>query len=407
MIGGQNRNSDRSDTLSFDQGTLVTTSVVVGDNGGNANASAQNNTWTSTLNLGGGSTTVGSGGIDIGRADTAVTGTDIVNGNINLFGDAIVTVANNAVFGAAIRLGENVASSTVAANGNLTIAGTSSLTVSGDIIKGASTGVSSGVMTLNGGSLNMNGNFIGSGTSPINFIAQSGTLSNLAGINGTGALIKSTGGMLTLAGASTYTGATQINGGILNVAGPLSGTGGVTVNNTGTLLLSANNVINDSAGVTLNGGTLRTDGASEGSGHGSGLGLLTLSASSVIDFGTGGVATLSFAGFASHTAGTTSLTVDNWSGMRFQSGTEGARDRLILAGNAGDFRSAFAQNDILFSGFSPGYSAIQFDPGHYEIVAVPEHGQTAMAGAVALCALIGYRERRRFAFPKGKRSGSH
>ncbi len=32
----------------------------------------------------------------------------------------------------------------------------------------------------------------------------------------------------------------------------------------------------------------------------------------------------------------------------------------------------------------------------YEIVPVPEPATTALIGAVALCALIGYRERRRF-----------
>ena len=47
------------------------------------------------------------------------------------------------------------------------------------------------------------------------------------------------------------------------------------------------------------------------------------------------------------------------------------------------------------SGFGPGAIGVSFG-GQYEIVPVPEPATTALIGAVALCALIGYRERRRF-----------
>ena len=396
-IGGQNRNVDRVDTFSFDTGTLDATTVVVGDTNGAGNASVANNTWTSNLNLSGGTTTIGAGGIDIGRSDSAVTGTDIVNGNVNLSGNAVVTVANNAGFGAAIRLGDNTIATNVTANGNLSITGTSSLTVAGDIIKGASTGASTGTVTLNGGTLNMSGNSIGSGAASVTFNAQSGTVSNVAGVNGAaGTLVKSTAGTLNVTGTNPYTAATQIDAGTLNVSGTLSGTSGVTVNNTGTLLLSTSNVINDTAGVTLNGGTFRTAGASEGTGTSVGLGALTLSANSILNFGLGGVATLNFNGIGAHNPGATALTIDNWTGTLNQAGVDGTDDRLVFAGNASDFSNAFAQNDIMFSGIGGGYSAIQFDAGHYEIVAVPEPATTALIGSVALCALIGYRERRRF-----------
>jgi hypothetical protein len=69
---------------------------------------------------------------------------------------------------------------------------------------------------------------------------------------------------------------------------------------------------------------------------------------------------------------------------------------LIFAGITTDFTSLFAQADVIFGGgLGAGYQAIQFDPGYYEIVAVPEPSTTAAIGALALCALIGYRERRR------------
>ena len=56
------------------------------------------------------------------------------------------------------------------------------------------------------------------------------------------------------------------------------------------------------------------------------------------------------------------------------------------------FLTDFAQSDISFAGFGPGYSAIQFG-GQFEIVPVPE--PSSVATAMVLLGLIGWRERRK------------
>jgi hypothetical protein len=52
-----------------------------------------------------------------------------------------------------------------------------------------------------------------------------------------------------------------------------------------------------------------------------------------------------------------------------------------------------AISSISFTGFGQGME-VTFG-GQYEIVPVPEPATTALVGSLALCALIGYRERRR------------
>jgi hypothetical protein len=51
--------------------------------------------------------------------------------------------------------------------------------------------------------------------------------------------------------------------------------------------------------------------------------------------------------------------------------------------------------NISFDGFGVGATEVAFGTG-YEIVPVPEPATIALIGTIALCALIGYRDRRRF-----------
>jgi fibronectin-binding autotransporter adhesin len=228
-IGAQARNTSRSDNFSFNQGTLDVTTVVVGSQNGTANTGAASSTWTSTLNIGGGSTDIGSGGLDVGVGSTAVTGTDTLNGVVNISG-GINTIANNTTNLAAVRLGRNTVATGLTTNGTLNITG-GTTTVSGDIIDGAGGGgTGNSILTLNGGTLDMNFNRIGGSAAAnnlttLNFIT--GTLSNVAQINNGGALNKSTAGILVLAGANTYTGATSVSAGTLRVNGSI--TSAVTV----------------------------------------------------------------------------------------------------------------------------------------------------------------------------------
>ncbi|MBL9151784.1 MAG: autotransporter-associated beta strand repeat-containing protein, partial [Verrucomicrobiales bacterium] len=265
-LGGQNRNTDRTDTLSFDTGTFDVTTVVVGDNGGTANASAINNIWTATLSLGGGATTIGTGGIDIAKGDTAVTGTDTILGSVNISGGN-VTVGNNTTFGAAIRMANNTIATGLTTTAELNLTG-GVTTVLGNIIKGTSTGAGTATVTLAGGSLDMSGNAIGSGTASVTLEAESGTLSNLGALNGGGTLTKTTGGTLILAGAgNTHTGLTSVAEGTLLVNGTHTGGGDYSVAS-GATLGGAGTI---GANVSVASGAILATGATVG-----GIGTLTI-----------------------------------------------------------------------------------------------------------------------------------
>jgi autotransporter-associated beta strand protein len=221
--------------------------------------------------------------------------------------------------------------------------------------------------------------------------------------NGTGAsnlTLTSTGtptGQLILNGtsANTFTGTTTIDKGTLNLvtAGSLGSTTGITVNNGGTLLLSGTSGVtdrmNNSAPITLDGGTFHTGGLSEGSASagGAGVGALTLTANSTIDFGSG-TSILHFSGLGAHTSATgPDILIINWSGLSSGGGT----DQLLFSGAASDFTSSFDQSDISFNGVT-GYNVVPFD-GFYEITAVPE--PATIFGGMALLGLVGFRERKR------------
>ena len=211
-------------------------------------------------------------------------------------------------------------------------------------------------------------------------------------IGGTGGnLVKDTNSTQVLSGANGYTGTTTVNGGTLEVQGSLSGTTAVTVNTGGTLLMNStsSNIVNTTATVAMAGGTLAFGNAANQTQN---LGAMTLTANSILDFGAGGGNDkFHFAGFV-NTAGT--LAITNWLGND-AGGTDGAHDRLVFTGLFTDFTSSFSQSQISFNGTS-GYAAIDFGGTSYEIVPVPEPATTALIGSIALCALIGYRERRRF-----------
>ncbi|MEA3188826.1 MAG: fibronectin-binding autotransporter adhesin, partial [Chthoniobacter sp.] len=223
------------------------------------------------------------------------------------------------------------------------------------------------------------------------------TITSVIG-SGSGGVTKTGNGIMTLSGASanTYTGATTVKGGTLEAAATnaLGSTSAVTVNASSTVLLSGAgnlNRVNDSAGINLNGGTLlKGSSASEGTTSGAGLGTLTLSADSTIDFGAGGtekVGTLTFAGFA---AGSTLLTINNWVGGYDQGSIGSASaDHLIFAGD----QSANLSR-INFTGYSP---ATQTDllNGFFEITPTPVPEPSTVFGAVALLGFAGFRERKR------------
>lgn len=287
------------------------------------------------------------GGISVGNEALTLNGTGISSTG------AFRNISGNNSFGGTITL---ASSSSIYSD-----AGT--LTLSGGIVNGGST------LTFNGA-----GNISGSGV-----------------ISGTGGLVKSGSGTLTLSGADTFTGSTTINGGTLTAAAgsgsALGSTSGITVNSGGTLLLGAINQINNTAPMTLAGGTFGKGNFSEGSASGPGLGALTLTASgSQVDFGTGTVGVLTFASFA---PGTFTLTIADWTGTAGTLGS-GTTDRLIFASDQTANLGSF-----VFNGFT---GAMEFDlgNGYYEITPVapvPEPSTYIAALLGFACVLLNQRKR--------------
>ena len=236
-------------------------------------------------------------------------------------------------------------------------------------------GYSDSVASLSGDSSAIVKNSVAGSTSLLTINSAAGVSSTFAGIisgtnggtQGNVALQKDGASTLILTGANTYSGTTTINGGTLIAArgsgGALGSTDAVLVNWGGTLVLGANNQVNDTAGITLSGGTLAKGNFGEGTADSAGFGTLTLTAGSQIDFGTGTVGVLSFDGFE---PGSFTLTIDNWTGAPGIAG-DGTTDRLIFASDQTANLSSF-----VFVGYG-GALEIDLGNGYFEIVAaVPE-----------------------------------
>ncbi len=320
-----------------------------------------------------GSTTIKSGAVTFNSARSFGLTTNAVNlgvtngGSATLLGTAAVTLANPI---------------TVASSG------------SGTFVLGASASTTfSGTITLNGS---------------VSLTSTSGsnvTFSNV--VSGTGGVTKTDTGTVTFSGSSanTYTGKTLVSSGtlILNKTGvnAISSTGasGADATNTdvqvtgGTIQWSASNQIVNTAKVGLSGGTLNLNGKSEGAatsngtsttGIAAGVGALTLSSTSTIDFGAGDNANkLVFSGLGTHTAGAV-LQITNWNGIAF---TGSGSEQLIFAGATTDFTSTYTQTEVSFNSIL-GYAAVDLGGGFYEITAIPEPSTWAAAALAA--AVIGY-----------------
>ena len=193
----------------FDTGTLNANDLIIGSRSG---TTAVASTGTGIVSLGGGSVTLNTttGPIQLG-VNTIAAGNGI--GTLNISGGTVSVLANA---GTSIRIADaTVAGGT--ATGTLNLTG-GTLAVAGDILRGANTGTSNATVKLSGGTLNMNGHDLGaSGAGALTFTVESGTLQNIASINGTGGLNKTTGGTLLLQGTNTYTGPSTLSGGSLTL----------------------------------------------------------------------------------------------------------------------------------------------------------------------------------------------
>ncbi|TCO93623.1 autotransporter-associated beta strand protein, partial [Chthoniobacter flavus] len=249
-------------TFSFDTGTLGVSTL----NMSNRSGTDTTGTVTSMVNIGGGTDSLGVVTMAVNTA-AAATGSAV----------ATLNVSGGSVSATSINLSGANATGAVA-TGTLNITG-GTLTMAGDITHASTTGSQNTTLTLNGGILDMAGHnigsvsaVVGSGSGGLNL--QSGTLRNVAQINGGAAISKTTAGVLNIAGTNTWTGATNVNGGTLNLVGggsPTLGGTAVSVATGATLSVSGTTVIG-----TTSAGTLSISGGGNFSLLDGGINTLTL-----------------------------------------------------------------------------------------------------------------------------------
>jgi len=386
-----------SGTSTFAGPINAATNATINAGGGTLNLTGGISKNGTTLTIaGGGTVNITTNGItgSAPNSDLVVDGTTVVlsaassyNGPTTIQNSGVLQLGNNNVLPTAPRTA-------------MTITGSSTFNLAG---------YSDGVASLTGDSTAIVRNSVVGGTSTLTVNSGSGVTSTFAGViagtnggtQGNIALQKDGAGTLILTGTNTYSGTTTVNGGTLTAAaGPgnaLGSTSGITVNSGGTLLLGASDQINNSATVTLAGGTFAKGNFGEGTASASGMGALTLTAAGgELDFGTGTVGLLAFASF---TPGAYTLTISNWTGSIGTAGSP-STDRLIFASDQSGNLSSFS-----FSGYGPGAMEIALGSGYYEIVPiapVPEPS-TWIAASLAL-APIGFRIVRRRRRPASKRA---
>ena len=182
--------SGTTGTVSFDEGTFTVATLNMAPKTGSSTGTAN-----ATLNVGGGTFAV----------STAFT------------------------------LGSQTGAGASVATVNLT--GGGSLNSSVSILKGA--GTTTSTINLDGGTLDLNGNAIGSGSAAIILNAKSGTLSNVATINGTGGLTKTTAGTLVVEGTDPYSGDTIVTEGTLTLSDAAGALNANTINDLSTVTIAA------------------------------------------------------------------------------------------------------------------------------------------------------------------------
>ncbi len=425
-------NSGLLDLNGFSEG--ITTLTMTGGNittgtgtltlGGNVIGNADANTATISGNLALGSTTrtftIASGAASPGMSISAmVSGTGgltkngagtLVLSSSNTYSGATAVSAGTLIVAANSALGTTAGGTTVSNGGTLGFQGGVTYNTKESVkIYGAGTAGSSGAIDNVSGTNSFAGpitlgaaSTIGSSADQLTVsgaVTNGGFLLTVAGagnttvngiISGTGGLTKNGAGSVTLSGAApnTFTGATAVNAGTLNLAsaGALGATSSVTLNSGGTLLLSGAPTadrINNTAGLALAGGTLNQNGATET------MGILTLTANSVINLGAAGGLT-----FANTTwsPGTFTLTINGWTGT---SGAAGSSTGATLSFNS--TMSGQTLNNINFVGYAWGGYVLSTG----EIIPVPEPA-SIMAGLL-LVLLLGWQTLRRFRRPCSRR----
>ena len=207
------------------------------------------------------------------------------------------------------------------------------------------------------------------------YTVASGTTTTESGIlSGGGGITKEGTGTLLVTGNNTFSGATEVNAGVLELASTVGGaaasTSSVSVASGATLLLSQSDQVNNSASVTLSGGTI-----TRGAGVSEVFGSLNLTTGSFLDFGTGATGNLTFGTYEENTTPSALLTLNN-----FIPGNSFTFSNALFAGDGSNIGSYFT--------FGTGFvnsSIIDNGGSSFTITAIPEPSTyLAAAGLLSL-----------------------
>jgi autotransporter-associated beta strand protein len=249
-----------------------------------------------------------------------------------------------------------------ALNSTVTVAGTSasSITTAG--------GAGDGIHLANNTAANRTFNVADvTGNTNVDLSVSARLINAASGLQAAG-VTKEGAGLMRLSGSNSFTGSTIVNAGTLELAATTGaaagGTTSVTIGSTATLLISTSNQVNDSATVTLSGGTIqRAGGVSEAFSD------LNVTSASTINFG--GTAESRFLQFGSVTGGA-NLTIANFllnNELRFAAANFAAGETIA---NSFTFLTSDART----------YS---FGSGTFTITAIPE--PSAVLAALGLIGL--------------------
>ena len=323
-------------------------------------------------------TKVGAGTLILNSSSSA-TGIVIISGGTMQLGTngAITTVAMNVTNGSTFDLNGRNATLGAALNPNVYLAGATLKSGAGTISLNAA-GVTVNSAT-NANSSTISGNLnLGGVTNTFN-VADGAAAEDLvvSAAVSNGGLIKTNTGLMSLTASNSFTGATTVGGGTLKLdsssGSSLGSSTNVTVGSGATLLIAQSNQVNNSAAVTLSGGTIRT-----GAGVTETFGNLSVTGSGFLDFGTTSYANANTINFGTYTPSAL-LTINN-----FDYGS------TLTFGS--DLTSTI-NNSSFFTFNNGGIASSSWNGTTFTITAIPE--PSTYLAAAGLLALMLWPSRRR------------